>query len=114
MADKHTKKELFTFLLVLAGATEADEWIIAGIEHEIDLLDKRSGVKGTNAKRDAEKKATMDKIVSVLTDEPQTATDVALAADFTVQKVTANMKPLVADGRANRTEVKGKAYFTRS
>lgn len=111
MADKHTKRELFQTLLVLASATESEKWVTDGLTHELDLLDKKRATPGTNSKKALEQKVEQDAIVAVLSDKPLTATEVALATGFSVQKVSANFRKMVPE-RVTRTEVKGKATFT--
>jgi len=114
MSDKHTKKELFETLLVFASAAEADGWVVAGIQHELDLLAKRAGAKGTNAKRDAEQASAMATVGIVLedSDEPMRATAIAEAAGFSVQKVTALLKKMVDAGTVNREQDKKVVTFS--
>lgn len=115
MADKKmTKREMFTNILVLLNAAEADESLIAGIEHEIELLDKRSASKSPNAKKVAEQNANLAKVREVLAaaDEGLRATEIANATDFTVQRVTALVRKMVESGEVTRTEDKKVATFT--
>lgn len=112
MADKHTKRELFQTLLVLATASEADEWVVAGIQHELELLDKRSQSKGANPKRVAEQRRDMDAVSAVLSDEPMRATAIANEVGFSVQKVTALLRKMVAANEAIRHEDKKVTTFT--
>lgn len=110
---KHTKKELFGTLLVFASAAEADAWVIEGIEHEIDLLNKRSSSGKVDAKHAAKVAADTDAVVSVLsTTEGKRAGDIAKEIDFSVQKVTALLKKLVDSGMATRTTEKKVTTFT--
>jgi len=114
MADKHTKKDLFLTLRVLAGATESEDWVIEGIDHEIALLDKRAAAPAVNAKKAAEQKVEMDNIVATLgmSDEPMRAGEIAGVTGDAVQKVSALLRKLVADGTVERFEAKGVATFS--
>ena len=114
MTTKHTKSDLFQTLLVLASATESEGWVIAGIEHEIALLAKRAGAKGTNAKRDAEQTVSMQTILLVMdgTDAPMRATAIAEGAGFSVQKVSALLRKMVAAGEVVREQDKKVTTFS--
>jgi len=116
MSEKHTKKELFETLLVLAIAAESDEWVVAGLEHELDLLAKRSASKRPDAKKAAEQTAIKDSIAAVLgaSDEPMRATEIAnaLADGTTVQRVTALVGQMVKEGSVNREQDKKVVTFS--
>ena len=116
MSEKHTKKELFETLLVLAIAAGSDEWVVAGLEHELDLLAKRSASKRPDAKKVAEQTAIKDGIAAVLgaTGEPMTATKIAtaLADGTTVQRVTALVGQMVKDGTVIREQDKKVVTFS--
>ena len=114
MADKHTKRELFETLLVFASAAEADEWVVDGIRHELDLLNKRASKKSVDVKRKAEQDSIKKRIVEVLNDSetPMRASEIASALGVTVQRVTALNKQMVADGVIVRREDKKVATFS--
>ena len=114
MADKHTKRELFETLLVFASAAEADEWVLDGLRHELDLLNKRSASKSVDVKRKAEQDAIKERIIAVLgaSDAPLRANEIAKALDVSVQRVTALNKQMVADGVIVRREDKKVATFS--
>ena len=113
MADKHTKRDLFTNLLVFATAAEADAWVIEGIEHEIELLDKRASQK-SNPKREAEQRAMMLTVADAIdaAGEPVRATAIAEATDFSVQRVSALLRKMVLAGEVVRHEDKKVVTFT--
>jgi len=114
MADKHTKRELFETLLVFASAAEADEWVVDGLRHELDLLNKRASKKSVDVKRKAEQDAIKEQIIAVLgtADEPLRASEIAKALDVSVQRVTALNKQMVAEGVIVRREDKKVATFS--
>ena len=112
--NKTTKRENYQTLLVILAAVEADESLSDFVQHEIDLLDRKRGNKGSNSKAVAEANATAEKILAVLAeaDEPMKATPIADAADMTVQKASASLRKLVAEGVVTRTEDKKVATFS--
>lgn len=114
MSEKHTKKELFETLLVLAGATEADEWVIAGIEHELDLLAKRSASKRPDAKKAAEQAEIKAEIAATLAaaDAPMKSGEIAKELDVSVQRVTALITQMVKDGTVIREQDKKVTTFS--
>jgi predicted Rossmann fold nucleotide-binding protein DprA/Smf involved in DNA uptake len=113
MADKHTKRELFENLLIFASAAEADTWVIDGLNHELELLDKRASKGSKNPKHEAEVAANKAAIEAALTDaEPMRATAIASECGMSVQRVTALVRQMVADGSVVR-EQDGKVVTFR-
>lgn len=117
MADtKHTKRELFETLLVFASAAEADEWVLKGLEHEIELLDRKRATKGVDAKKAAEQRAVMESIEAVLTDSDEAlrATAIAEGVGCSVQRASALLRKMVAAGSVTRHEDKKVVTFSLS
>ena len=116
MADKHTNRELFETLLIFATAAEADAWVIEGLEHELELLDRKRGAKGVDAKKAAEQAAVIARIEDVLAGatEPMRVKEIvaALDDDTTGQRVTAMVKKMVDAETVLRIEDKKIARFT--
>lgn len=115
MSDKHTKRELFETLIVFASAAEAESWVIEGLEHEVELLDRKRSTKSVDAKKKVEQDAIKDSILSVLASgESMRATAIAdsLADGTTVQRVSALLRQMVKDGIVTRTEDKKVATFS--
>lgn len=114
MADKHTKKELFETLIVLASAAEADAWIVEGLEHELDLLARKSGNKTADVKRKAEQAVVKDAIASALAGSvaPMRSGEIGLAIGESTQKVTALVGQMVKDGIVTRHEDKKVVTFS--
>lgn len=110
---KHTKRDLFTTLFVLASAAEAEPWVTDGIQHEIDLLDKRKGSSGS--RKNPEQEREMGVIASILAEAPaegMKATPIATAMGASVQKVSALLRKMVADGTVKRNTEKKETFFT--
>ena len=112
---KATKKDNFTALLSLAEV-KADPKLVEFINHEIELLNKKSaGEKkptATQVANDGIKIAILDNMAE---GERYTITDLIKAvpecADLTNQKVSALMRQLVLDKQVVRIEDKRKTYF---
>jgi len=114
MSDKHTKRELFETLLVFASAAEADAWVIEGLEHELDLLDRKRATKGVDAKKAAEQAAATAVIRDTLAGatEPMRAGEVAKVTDLSVQRVSAMLRKMVLSGEVSRIEDKKVTTFS--
>ena len=115
---KITKRERFNSLLSLSEV-QADAGLVAFIEHEIELLDKKnSGEKKLTAQQTANE-GIKDAIVEAM--EPNhlyTVTEiqksVAECAELSNQRVSALLRQLKDDGLVVRTEDKRKAYFSKA
>lgn len=115
MADKKpTKRENFQTLLVILGAIEADEPLVDFVQHEIDLLDKKSGTKSPNKAKLAGQESVMEDIVDTLANVgvPMSATDIGNGAEVTVQKASSMLRKMVEAGTVIRHDEKGKATFS--
>jgi predicted transcriptional regulator len=113
MADKHTKRELFETLLVFASAAEADGWVIDGLNHELELLDRKRSTSKGDAKKKAEQVTIKKGIVDVLTNaEPMRATEIAKGADVSVQRASALLRQMVKDEQVVRHEDGKVTTFT--
>ena len=113
---KITKKERFNELIAIVGdRTDLVEFL----NHEIELLDKKAGVK-TPSKTQIENENTKNVIVNVLvnSNKPMTITEIqendSTLATLSNQKVSALLTQLVKDNKVVRTVDKKKAYFTIS
>ena len=115
MANKVTKKDNFKAIVeVLAeqGLTN----LVEVMNHEIELLEKKSNTpsKADKAKAEADE-VLKTNIVNLITGKPMTASEIATAlstADVLIpnQKITAMLRQL--SGVVKREVVKGKAYFS--
>lgn len=106
---KRRKEKTMTnreFLTAVISADLSEEMT----KHAADLLTK---MDERNAKRNSTPSKTAianepikAAIAEVLTDEPQTATDIAAKVEVSTQKASALLRQLVADGKAVQSEVK--------
>ena len=131
--NKITKKEYFAIVKDIVEASGADNKadIVAFLDHEVELLNKKSG-KSKATPTQAANAVTLNVIKEVLgeLDKPVTITelltDVRLQSytettkdsekviAMTNQKLSSLMKKLVDAGEVIRTEEKKKAYFSLS
>lgn len=119
MAEKRiTKKEYFA---MVAGVVEQanptnKEELLAFINHEVELLEKKSSKSG-QTKTQKENEGILKTIVECLATDrtPMTITELQGAytelADFSNQKLSALMKKLVDNGTVTKTIDKKKSYF---
>lgn len=127
MADKKTKKDLFTEVkAVLAASNVANkEELMKFIDHELELLDKKAG--NTSKKKEdsqneifvaildaMEKFETPVSVYQLLKESPEleSYTEGKEVKEMTLQKLTSMVTKLVKSGDIIRTEEKKKAYFS--
>ncbi len=107
-----TKKEMF---VKIKNRVADDAEMVAFIDHEIELLNKKRGSSKPTATQKANEDV-MNRIVEVLSDvdERMTATEIVKALDneFTIQKVSALLKILVDRGQVAKAIEKKVAYFS--
>ena len=110
-----TKRENFAVLRTMAvSAGNAD--LVAFIDHEIELLNKKNSYKSSKpTKAQRENADTKEVIMATLGTEPMTISDIQEANEvlggLSNQKISALLGQLVTDGKVVRTVVKRKAYF---
>jgi hypothetical protein len=113
MEKKITKIDRFNQLKAIPEVAENAE-LVEFIDHEIDLLQKKSASKKP-AKKSDEYLALKQTVANALSDEPRTISEIINSTEglkgLNTQKITPIMKDLVAEGSAMRTEDKGKALF---
>lgn len=113
MEKKITKVDRFNQLKAIPEVAENAD-LVAFIDHEIELLQKKSANKKP-AKKSDEYLALKQTVANALTDEPKTITEIINSTEglkgLNTQKIVPIMKDLVAEGSAARTEEKGKALF---
>ena len=111
MEKKITKKEMFAQIREVV-ADNAD--MVAFIDHEIELLSKKSGSRKPTANQVANE-GLKEVILANLTSEGMTASEVlASATDFegmSNQKISALLKQLVNEGKVVKTSDKKKSIF---
>ena len=114
---KVTKRDRFNQLLAIEAVSANDE-LVAFINHEIELLDKKANKTGGASKTEVVNAPLRDKIIEVLegSSSPMTVSEI-IAADETFagmsnQKVSALVRQLKEAGKVVKTVDKKKAYFT--
>ena len=96
------------FLTAIANMENISEELKAEATARIEKLDATNEArKNKPSKKAIENAPVMEQIANeILTSEAQTASTVAEAAGISVQKANALLRALVAEGRAEATEVK--------
>lgn len=112
MEKKLTKKEMFGLLLGLLETTKVaeKEELVAFVEHEVELIDKKAE-KAKGYKRKKAEDTLKDDVAACLCDHVKLTADVVAELadkyeDLTAAKVTARLTALVKDGAAVKEEVK--------
>lgn len=105
MKNEITRKSV----LIKAMEMDFSENEKAVIAKMIASLDKRNGKTGVSEKVQAERDAEMTAIAEFLNmNDPATATEIANAVGITVQKASARLKVMVANGTIYNKPAKGK------
>ena len=96
------------FLTAIANLENISEELKAEATARIEKLDATNEArKNKPSKKATENAPIMEQIANeILTSEAQTASAIAEAAGISVQKASALLRQLVADGKATVTEVK--------
>lgn len=109
-----TKKEMFA---EIRNVVADNEEMVAFINHEIELLEKKSGSPRKPTKTQVENESFKADIVATLTmaDKPMTIKELSGAcasiANLTNQRITHMLTDLRKDGLVARTYVKKVAHF---
>lgn len=113
MANKKTKREFFGEIKeIVKGNAE----LVAFIDHELELLDKKTSAKST--KVNTEQVELMEKIVDALNEIGRSVTISELQkentemAEYSNQKLSAMLKKLVDNKQVTKMIDKKKSYFT--
>lgn len=115
--SKMTKKDYFKVLKEIVKGNEREVELVAFIDHEIELLVKKSAKSGLTATQKANAEI-MEKIVNALAvmDKPVTVTELqkgfAELDALSNQKMSALLKKLVDEGRVVKTIDKKKSLFS--
>ena len=114
MANKMTQRDYFNEIIALARENDRMD-IVTFAEGRIEALDKKSGSKKPT-KTQEENISLKEEIVSVLTSEGATVTEIQAKSDvldsLSNQRVSALLKQLVEAGRVVKTIDKKKSYFS--
>ena len=114
MANKITKKEMF---LKLKARVSNDPEMVAFIDHEIELVEKKNSAKKAPTKNQVENANIKENILNSMVDNKAYSVSEVIALtglDLTNQRVSALLTQLVNDNKAVRSVDKRKAYFTKA
>ena len=119
MEKRMTKKEWFAVLASVVKASEMENKTeaLAFINHEIELLEKKSAKSG-QTKTQKENIEVMEKIKSALGEVGKAVTITELQAasaemaEYSNQKLSALLKKLIESGEVVKTTEKKKSYFS--
>jgi Fic family protein len=102
-----TNREFFTNIANGTITETEKEFALAAIA-KLDATNEKR--KNKTSPKEAEKQAAdavvREQIAGVLTSDPQTAADIAVAVGISTQKASAQLRKLVADGVAIATDIK--------
>lgn len=111
MSKKLTKKEMFAKLKGLVG-DNAD--MVAFIDHEIELLDKKNGSRSMTANQKANENIKVEILNAMEMGKSYTIGELMkLVSVESNQKLSALVTQLKNDKLVERVEIKGRAYFSK-
>jgi Fic family protein len=114
MANKMTKIQMFNAIKAVAEVS-ANADMVAFIDHEIDLIKHKSANKKAT-KTQVENEGIKAEILSVLTNEGATVTDIQgkseVLGGLSNQRVSALLRQLVESGAVVKTVDKKKSFFS--
>ena len=112
---KITKRERFNSLLSLSEV-QADAGLVAFIEHEIELLDKKNSADKKPTAKQTENDGIKTAIVEGMEENrlytvTEIIKEVTECNELTNQRVTALLRQLISEGKVVKTIDKRKSYF---
>ena len=114
---KMTKREMYTKILSFAEI-QADPELVKGIQHEIELLDRKNSSDRKLSKNAAENVNLKAEILKIMKKEPDrlfTATEIWKQMenwdDLSNQRISALLKQLKEEGKIKKIEEKKKSLF---
>lgn len=114
---KMTKREMYTKILSFAEI-QADSELVKGIQHEIELLDRKNSSDRKLSKNAAENVNLKAEILKIMKKEPDrlfTATEIWKQMenwdDLSNQRISALLKQLKEEGKIKKIEEKKKSLF---
>ena len=119
MTKKMTKKEMFAMVIATIEATEVEnrEEMVNFLNHEVELLNKKSSKSG-ETKTQKENKVLMEQLKEALGEMTEAVTisefqtkSTHEVATLSNQKLSALLKKLVESGEVVKTVEKKKSYF---
>lgn len=118
--EKMTKKEMFAQVIAMAQGKEvavSTEEIVAFANHEIELLEKKSGKTGkTKTQKENEELVELVFVALAEVGKPVTVSEFQAqseyASQFSNQKLSALLKKLKEAGRIDKSVEGKKSYFS--
>lgn len=118
--EKMTKKEMFAQVIAMAQGKEvavSTEEIVAFANHEIELLEKKSGKTGkTKTQKENEELVELVFVALAEVGKPVTVSEFQAqseyASQFSNQKLSALLKKLKDAGRIDKSVEGKKSYFS--
>ena len=120
MTKKITKREMFAMVSTVVEKAEVENKaeMLKFIEHEIELLEKKSSKSG-QSKTQKENEILKDEILAELKEinKPVTVSDFQAVTrfappEFSNQKISALLNQLVKENRVHKEVIKKKSYFS--
>ena len=120
MTKKMTKKEMFAEIMAVVEKAEVENRnaMMEFIDHEIELLEKKSSKSG-QSKTQKENEVLKEEILAELIEinKPVTVSDFQAVTrfappEFSNQKMSALLNQLVNAGRVHKEIIKKKSYFS--
>ena len=110
-----TKREYFT---ELKGIVANDKELVAFIDHELELLDKKNSAPKNPTQKQVDNEKFKNIILDNIGEKSMTVSeiqkDILGTYDLSNQRVSAIVKQLVEDNSLVRTVDKRKAYFSKA
>lgn len=115
-----TKKDRFNQLLAIAAVAENAD-LVAFINHEIELLERKNATTGERkpTKTQIANEGIKAEILDLMADGTSYLVSDMIKmfptlSEYPSQKIVALLRQLKNEGKVIRTEIKGKAYFTKA
>lgn len=118
MAKKMTKKEMFAVVRgIVAASEECTEEVLAFIDHEVELLERKSSAtKPTKSQIEGEKAMAIILECLAQAEKPLTISEMweqfEVLKQFSNQKMSARLRILKEEGKVVKTTEKKKSYFS--
>lgn len=114
-SKKLTKRDHFNTLLTLSEV-QANPALVAFIEHEIELLDKKNSADKKPTAKQTENDGIKTAIVEGMEENrlytvTEIIKEVAECNELTNQRVSALLRQLISEGKVVKTVDKRKSYF---
>lgn len=118
MTNKKTKKDYFNAILNNYPANLADyDEVMAFVQHEIDLLDKKNATRKPSPKVIAAREEMDARVREIFVNEPNailSAKEIGEMLEVSFQKVVRPLNRLADNGELLRETVKNHVYYRRN